>query len=197
MIKPIQLLFQVKLNAVSASQDLPLVVYKIVENMASFTAITTGNGRYRLEIYTRDRGTQDTEDLRFRQVAQYLVECNDVTPNIALSTLPPGYVRPQPKITEFGLQTLNEHDPLVELKSWDHIEIQLATTRDPAYPGRHGSRKVSDFIYIQTQPSIATFLVSIPSSGFYKLPIHGNVAEDQSHTSLGLFNYLFHCKEVT
>ncbi|XP_053406499.1 uncharacterized protein LOC128559268 [Mercenaria mercenaria] len=56
---------------------------------------------------------------------------------------------------------------------------------------------VSDFIFIQTQPSIVTFLVNIPSSGFYKLQIHGNVAEDQSHTSLGLFNYLIRCKEVT
>lgn len=201
MIKAIQLRSQVKLSAISASQDLPLVVYKIVDNMASFTVIPTENGRYGLEIYARDPDTQDTEDMRFRQVAQYLVECNDVTPNLALPKLPPGFLGPQPKFTEFGLRTLNEHDPLVELKDGNHIEIQLATTRDMKFNGQlinaDTGQDVSDFIFIQTQPSIVTFLVNIPSSGFFKLQIHGNVAEDQSHTSLGLFNYLIHCKEVT
>lgn len=201
MIKAIQLRSQMKLSAVQTSQDLPLVIYKIVENVASFTVVTTEKGRFGLEIYARDPDTQDTEDMRFRQVAQYLIECNDVTPNLALPKLQPGFLGPQPKFTEFGLRTLNEHDPLVELKDESHVEIQLGTTRDMKFNAQllqaDTGQDVSDFIFTQTQPSIVTFLVNIPSAGFYKLQIHGNIAEDQTHTSLGLFNYLIHCKEVS
>lgn len=200
MIKAIQLRSQVKLSALTASHDMPLVIYKIVENMASFTVVTTAKGRYGLEIYARDPDTQDTEDMRFRQVAQYLVECNDATPNIALPKLQPGFLGPQPQFTEFGLRTLNEHDPLIELNNGNHVEIQLGTMRDMKFNAQliqtDTGQDVSDFIFIQTQPSIVTFLVNIPSTGFYKLQIHGNTAEDQTHTSLGLFNYLIQCREI-
>ena len=200
MLKAIQLRSQVKLSAVSTCIDPPLVVYKIVENIASFVMFTTEKGRYGLEIYARDPDTQDNEDMRFRQVAQYLVECAENTPENELPRLPAGFLGPQPKFTEFGLKTLNEHDPLIELKDTNHLEIQLGTTRDMKFNAQlteaESGQEVSDFIFIQTQPSIVTFLVNIPSSGFYKLQIHGNVFEDQSHTSLGLFNYLIRCKEV-
>ncbi|XP_052278095.1 uncharacterized protein LOC127876719 [Dreissena polymorpha] len=201
MVKAIQLRSQVKLSQVSASQDLPLVVYKIVENMASFTVVATEKGRYGLEIYARDPDTQDTEDMRFRQVAQYLIECNETVSNISLPKVPPGFLGPQPKFTEFGLRTLNEHDPLIELRSENHIEIQLGTSRDMKFNAQllqaDSGQDASDFIFIQTQPSIVTFLVNIPSTGFYKLQIHGNIAEDQTHTSLGLFNYLIECRKVS
>ncbi|XP_052773286.1 uncharacterized protein LOC128212078 [Mya arenaria] len=200
MVKAIQLRSQVKLSSLAPSQDLPLVIYKIIENMASFTVVATMKGRYGLEIYARDPDTQDTEDMRFRQVAQYLIECNEASPNIVLPKVPPGFLGPQPKFTEFGLRTLNEHDPLIELKSSNHIEIQLGTTRDMKFNAQliqaDSGLDVSDFIFIQTQPSIVTFLVNIPSTRFYKLQIHGNTAEDQTHTSLGLFNYLIDCKKV-
>ena len=201
MVKAIQLRSQVKLSPVLAVEDVPLVVYKIVDNMACFTVVATEKGRYGLEIYARDPDTVDSDDMRFRQVAQYLIECNDATPNIILPKLPPGYLGPQPKFTEFGLRTLNEHDPLIELKDGNHLEIQLGTTRGMKFNAgliqADTSQDVSDFIFIQTQPSMVTFLVNIPSTGFYKLQIHGNVSEDQSHTSLGLFNYLIHCKAAT
>lgn len=201
MIKAIQLRSQIKLSQVSVSTDLPLVVYKIVENMAYFTVVMTEKGRYGLEIYARDPDTQDSDDMRFRQVAQYLVECNDVKPNILLPKLQPGFLGPQPKFTEFGLRTLNEHDPLIDLKDGNHFEIQLGTSRDMKFNAQliraDTGQDVSDFIFIQTQPSIVTFLVNIPTSGFYKLQVHGNIAEDQTHTSLGLFNYLINCCDVT
>jgi len=200
MVKAIQLRSQVKLSAIADSNNLPLVIYKIVENMASFTVVATEKGRYGLEIYARDPDTQDTEDMKFRQVAQYLIECNESLPNLHLPKLPPGFLGPQPKFTEFGLRTLNEHDPLIELKSGNHLEIQLGTTRGMKFNAQliqaDSGQDVSDFIFIQTQPSIVTFLVNIPSTGFYKLQVHGNIAEDQSHTSLGLFNYLIECKKV-
>ena len=138
--------------------------------------------------------------MRFRQVAQYLVECTDNTPGNVLPILSAGFLGPQPKFTEFGLKTLNEHDPLIELKDTNHLEIQLGTTREMKFNAQlteaDSGQDVSDCIFIQTQPSILAFLVNIPSSGFYKLQIHGNMFEDQSHTSLGLINYLIHCKEV-
>lgn len=201
MVKAIQLRSQVKMSAITAKHDPPLVVYKIVENMACFTVVVTDMGRYGLEIYARDPDTQDTEDMRFRQVAQYLIECNDETYNVFLPTLPVGFLGPQPKFTEFGLRTLNEHDPLIELKDGNHLEIQLGTTRDMKFNAQlieaESGADVSDYIFIQTQPSIVTFLVNIPKATFYKLQIHGNIAEDQTHTSLGLFNYLIHAKSVS
>lgn len=201
MVRAIQLRSQVKLSSVTTAQDLPLVVYKIVDNMACFTVVTSDKGRYGLEIYARDPDTQDTEDMRFRQVAQYLIECNEDTPEINLPKLQPGFLGPQPKFTEFGLKTLNEHEPLIELKDTNHLEIQLGTSRDMKFNAQlievDSGRDFSDYIFTQTQPSIVTFLVNIPVAGFFKLQIHGNVSEDQTHTSLGLLNYLIHCREVS
>ena len=201
MVKAIQLRSQVRLSPTVTSQDVPLIVYKIVENMAYFTVVCQEKGSYGLEIYARDPDTQDTEDMRFRQVAQYLIECTEEIQENSFPKLPPGFLGPQPKFTEFGLRTLNEHDPLIDLKEINHLEIQLGTSRDMKFNAQlvdaASGQEFSDFIFIQTQPSIVTFLVNIPHSGFFKLQIHGNLYEDQTHTSLGLFNYLIHCKEVT
>ncbi|KAL3864344.1 hypothetical protein ACJMK2_006035 [Sinanodonta woodiana] len=198
MMKPMQLRYQVKLSPGWNDAASPMVLYKIIENSAIFTVIPKRSGRYGLEIYARDPDTQEKDDMRFRQIAQYLVECNEKVEDNNFPSLSPGFLGPQPKFIEFGLKTLNHHDPLIELKDFNHVEIQLGTSIDMKFNIQlvevETARDLSDYVFIQTQPSIVTFLVNIPCLGFFKLQIHGNTFRDASSTSLGLFNYLIFCK---
>jgi hypothetical protein len=71
---------------------------------AYFNITAPCRGEFGLEIYAND---PSMEGQTLYHVAQYMIECHEDVKTVPLPKLPHGYLGPQPKFNDFGLNTLD------------------------------------------------------------------------------------------
>lgn len=172
------------------------VIYKILGKTAIFNFTSPGRGEFGLEIYAK--GT-NTDDKKLYHVAQYLIVCDEDIESFTLPKLPSGFLGPQPQFVELGLSTLSHHDPIIHSDK-NRIEIILRTSQDMRFTGNmidaETRQEFPENIFIQTQGTVVTFVINIPTIGFYMLRLHGIPAKDPSHQVPAVYNYLINCKAM-
>lgn len=55
----------------------------------------------------------------------------------------------------------------------------------------------SELIFTQTQDDVVSFILQIPSEGFYKLQVYALPVTDESKTLPGVYNYLINCGRMS
>lgn len=194
MEKPIQFMAKLKHNERSDAELEGYVMHRVVGNTAYFNVTLPGRGEYGLEIYANDPATEGTT---LFHAAQYLIECHEDVQAVPLPKLPTGYLGAQPKFNEFGLCTLSHPDPVIHLKN-NYVEIQFSTAQEMRMTSNlisvENEQEFPDNVFTQTQGSVVTFCVGIPSVGFYKLQLYAIPARDTSQQLPGVYNYLINCE---
>ncbi|XP_033757635.1 uncharacterized protein LOC117340002 [Pecten maximus] len=195
---PKQMQFMAKLKHISYDDaDLDCyVMHRIVGNTAHVTCSVPSRGEYGLEIYGND---PSTEGKTLFHIAQYLVECHEDVKTTPLPKLPPGYLGAQSKFSEYGLNTLSHHDPVIHLET-NYIEIQFDFATEMRVTANLISvdqeKDFPEFVFTQTQGSVISFMVTIPTTGFYKLQLYAIPAQDPSQQLPGVYNYLLNCQNA-
>lgn len=174
------------------------VMNRVVGNTSHITASVPHKGEFGLEIYAND---PSVEGSTLYHIAQYIIECDEDVKVTPLPKLPGGYLGAQIKFNEFGLSTLSHHDPVIYLNT-NNIEIQLATKPEVDMRvtanliGVDDEKEYSDNIFTQTQGSVISFSVNIPSTGFYKLQLYAVPMSDPGQQLPGVYNYLIKCEKM-
>ena len=192
-----QFMAKLKHNRSSDSELEGYCMNRIVGNTAYFNITAPGRGEYGLEIYAND---PSTEGSTLFHVAQYMIECNEDVKAVPLPKLPGGYLGAQPKFSEFGLNTLSHHDPIIHLEK-NQVEIQFSTAQEMRVTANlidaENDKEYPDYVFTQTQGSVVGFVVILPCTGFYKLQLYSIPAADPSQQLPGVYNYLINCKKMT
>lgn len=173
------------------------VLHRIVGNTAYFNVSCPGRGEYGLEIYANN---PEKEGTTLFHVAQYLILCNEDVKVEPLPALPHNYLGKQQRFDEFGLTTLSHNDPVIHLEV-NTVTIALKTSvpvrvtanliavdNDEEYP---------DFVFSNALGNQVSFIVNLPTTGYFKLQIYAIPLADTSQQLPGVFNYLINCKAVT
>ncbi|XP_050399570.1 hillarin isoform X2 [Patella vulgata] len=194
-----QFMGKVKSNHHSDGDLEGYVVHRVVGNTAFFNVTAPQRGEYGLEIYANDPVKEGTT---LYHVAQYVIVCNEDVKTTPLPKLPPGYLGPQSKFTEFGLSTASHHDPIIHLDT-NTVTIQIRSEAPLRVTGnllavQDDSSEVEhpEFIFAHTMGSLITFIVNLPHTGFYKLQLYACPVNDSSQQLPGVYNYLINCREV-
>ena len=192
-----QFMAKLKHNKYSDGELEGYCMNRIVGNTAYFNVTAPGRGEYGLEIYANDPAEEGTT---LYHIAQYLIQCDEDVKATPLPKLPPGYLGPQPKFSEYGLNTLSHHDPVVHLER-NCLEVQFATAQEMRVTANlievETEKDYPDFIFTQTQGSVICFIVTLPMEGFYKLQLYAIPANDSSQQLPGVYNYLLNCKRIS
>ncbi|KAK3095037.1 hypothetical protein FSP39_009493 [Pinctada imbricata] len=161
-----------------------------------FVVTSPGKGEFGLEIYAKD---PDTETKKMRHVAQYLILCEEEVQTVQLPRLPSGFLGPQPMLLKYGVAAVSHPDPVIHADS-NNLEIKFSTSQNMRFTTSlsetESKRDCSDYVFIQSENSGITLLLTLPNSGFFTLCVHGNPFTDNSQQIPGLFNYLIHCKNT-
>lgn len=192
-----QFMAKLKSNRNSDAELEGYCMNRIVGNTAYFNITAPGRGEFGLEIYANDPSTEGTT---LFHVAQYLIECNEDVKAIPLPKLPSGFLGAQPKFSEFGMNTLSHHDPVIHLEK-NNVHIQFAVAQPMRVTANlidaESEKDFPDFVFTQTQESVVTFVVNLPAVGFYKLQLYALPSRDESQQLPGVYNYLINCKKIT
>ncbi|XP_062611451.1 uncharacterized protein LOC134273277 isoform X2 [Saccostrea cucullata] len=196
---PRQMQFMAKLKHNDRSDaDLEgYVIHRIVGNTVYFNITAPSRGEFGLEIYANDPATEGST---LYHVAQYLVECNEDVKTVPLPKLPAGYLGAQPKFNDFGLNTLSHHIPVIHLET-NSVEIQFSTAQEMRVTANlievESDREMPEFVFTQTKGSVVSFLVNMPTVGFYKLQLYAIPINDPNQQLPGVYNYLINCQRKT
>ncbi|KAL5015684.1 hypothetical protein ScPMuIL_005273 [Solemya velum] len=110
--------------------------------------------------------------------------------------LPKGYLGPQAKFGQFGLQTINHNNPEINLDV-NEVEIELKMATPVKVTGNliqmESLKELPEYVFTQTKEDVVKFLVWIPKAGYYKLQIYALPLSDDSKTLPGVYNYLINC----
>lgn len=196
--KTMQFMAKLKNNQCSDSELEGYCMNRIVGNTAYFNITAPGRGEFGLEIYANDPCTEGTT---LFHVAQYLIECHEDVKAVPLPKLPAGYLGAQPKFSEFGLNTLSHHDPVIHLEK-NSVDIQFSVAQDMRVTANlidaeDESKNYPDFVFTQTQGTVVSFVVTLPAVGFYKLQLYAIPAFETNSQLPGVYNYLINCKKMT
>lgn len=196
--KTMQFMAKIKHNHYSDAELEGYCMNRIVGNTAYFNVTAPGRGEYGLEIYAND---PSCEGSTLFHVGQFLIECPEDVKAVPLPKLQAGYLGAQPKFTEFGLNTINQHDPVIHLEK-NTCEIQFSTAQEMRVTANlievEGEKDYPDFVFTQTlRNNVISFVVVMPSGGFYKLQLYAIPARDPSQQLPGVYNYLLNCKKIT
>lgn len=195
--KQMQFMAKLKHNDMTDSELEGYIMNRIVGNTAYFNITAPCRGEFGLEIYAND---PSMEGQTLYHVAQYMIECHEDVKTVPLPKLPHGYLGPQPKFNEFGLNTLSHHDSVIHLET-NSVEIQFATAQEMRVTanliGVEDEREHPDLVFTQTQGSIVSFVIHMPDTGFYKLQLYAIPARDPSQQLPGVYNYLINCQKAT
>lgn len=195
--KQMQFMAKLKQNEMSDSELEGYIMNRVVGNTAYFNITAPCRGEFGLEIYAND---PSMEGQTLYHVAQYMIECHEDVKTVPLPKLPHGYLGPQPKFNDFGLNTLSHHDSVIHLET-NSVEIQFATAQEMRVTanliGVDDEKEHPDLVFTQTQGSIVSFVMHLPNTGFYKLQLYAIPARDPSQQLPGVYNYLINCQKAT
>ncbi|XP_076461449.1 uncharacterized protein LOC143293941 [Babylonia areolata] len=195
--RPMQ--FMARLKHIDASDaDLEsYVMQRTVGDTTIFDVSPPGRGEYGLEIFANDPAT---EGQTLYHNAQYLIVCQEDVRTRPLPKLPPGYLGPQPRFSEFGMATVSHPDPVI------HLDCNTVTvvfqTRQPMrilanLIAVEGEEDFSSFTFSNTSGLNLVLTVHLPKPGFFKLQVFGTPVSDSSQQIPGIYNYLVNCGQVT
>ncbi|KAL8579136.1 hypothetical protein ACOMHN_036075 [Nucella lapillus] len=189
---------RLKHNSINDSDLESYVMQRTVGKATIFDINSPGRGEYGLEIFANDPAT---EGQTLYHNAQYLVVCQEDVTTAPLPKLPPGYLGPQPRFSEFGMTTVSHPDPVI------HLDCnELTVVLQSKQPMRvltnllavEGDEDFSTYTFSNTSESTTSiFTVSLPQVGFYKLQIYGTPVSDQDQQIPGIYNYLVNCRKIT
>jgi hypothetical protein len=192
-----QFMAKLKANNYSDPELEGYVLHRVVGNTAYFNISCPGRGEYGLEIYANN---PEKEGSTLYHVAQYLILCQEDVKVERLPTLPHGYLGKQQRFDEFGLICVSHVDPVVHLdvntitiamKQVEPMRVTanlIAVDSDEEFP---------DFVFSNCLDKQITFIVNLPTAGYYKLQIYAMPLSDPSQQLPGVFNYLINCRSVT
>jgi len=192
-----QFMAKLKSNEFSDPELEGYVLHRIVGNTAYFNVSCPGRGEYGLEIYANN---PDKEGSTLYHVAQYLILCQEDVKVERLPTLPHGYLGKQQRFDEFGLQCVSHADPVI------HLDVNTVTiTLKQVEPMRVTANLIAvdsdeefpDFVFSNSLDKQITFIVNLPTEGYYKLQMYAMPLSDPSQQLPGVFNYLLNCRAVT
>lgn len=117
-----------------------------------------------------------------------------------LPNLPHGYLGKQQRFDEFGLTCVSHIDPVIHLDV-NTVTIALKTSIPMRVTANlialDGDEEFPDFVFSNCLGSQVTFIVNLPSTGYFKVQIYGLPRSDPGQQLPGVFNYLIHCRAVT
>ncbi|XP_055889743.1 uncharacterized protein LOC106068552 [Biomphalaria glabrata] len=192
-----QFMAKLKSNHFSDNELEGFVLHRTVGNTAYFNVSCPGRGEYGLEIYANN---PEKEGSTLYHVAQYLILCQEDVKVEPLPSLPHGYLGKQQRFDEFGLQCISHVDPVV------HLDVNTVTiAMKTSFPMRVTANLIAvdsdeefpDFVFSNCLGSQISFIVNMPTVGYYKLQIYAMPQADPSQQLPGVFNYLINCKGVT
>lgn len=110
--------------------------------------------------------------------------------------LPEGYLGPQEKFAELGLETLSHPEPEITARD-NHLEIKIKAKTHVKFTTQlincRNDKDLSKYVFAQTRESVVHFLVHMPESDYYKLQLYCLPAADPSKSLPNVYNYLIHC----
>uniref|UniRef100_A0A0B7AF40 Transglutaminase-like domain-containing protein n=1 Tax=Arion vulgaris TaxID=1028688 RepID=A0A0B7AF40_9EUPU len=192
-----QFMAKLKSNNFSDSELEGYVLHRIVGNTAYFNVSCPGRGEYGLEIYANN---PDKEGSTLYHVAQYLILCQEDVKVEPLPTLPHGYLGKQQRFDEFGLSCVSHIDPVVHLDG-NTVTVAMKTSIAMRVTANliqvESDEEFPDFVFSNSLGSQISFIVNLPTPGYYKLQIYAMPQSDPSQQLPGVFNYLINCRAVT
>ncbi|XP_041349278.1 kyphoscoliosis peptidase-like [Gigantopelta aegis] len=110
--------------------------------------------------------------------------------------MPRGYLGAQPMFAELGLYTISHNDPEIVTDD-NQFEIKIGTSRPTKVTANlTNARTLQSFtenVFSQMTDNVISFLVNVPTTGYYKLQVYALPSSDDSKTLPGVFNYLVLC----
>ena len=195
--RPMQFMAKLKSNAMADSELDPYVVHRVVGNTVYFSVTAPARGEYGVEIYANDPAS---EGQTLYHVAQFLLLCLEDCHVQPLPKLPPGYLGLQPKFSELGMMTRSHHDPIVQLDC-NAVTISLGCQQKVRMTANllrvEDDKDFPEYVFSNAVGMETSFVVNVPSVGFYKLQIYGLPESEKSSELPGVFNYLINCRKLT
>jgi len=114
--------------------------------------------------------------------------------------LPEGYLGPQEKFAELGLNTMTHPDPEFTARD-NHIEIKIQAKTHVKFTHQlvncRTDKDVSQYVFAQMKDGVIHYIIHMPESDYYKLQLYALPAADPSKSLPNVYNYLIHCTRAT
>jgi len=118
----------------------------------------------------------------------------------ARPNLPPGYLGIQPKFEELGLVPFSHVENEIAVND-NKVEIRLKFKDKPVKVTHQlincrTEEDVSQYVFTQCQNGVITFLISMPTSDYYKFQIFALAVDDDNKSLPNVCNYLINCTQA-
>jgi len=112
--------------------------------------------------------------------------------------VPHGYLGQQPKFAELGLSAFSHPENEITVNDNSPFEIKLKFKEKPVKVthqliNARTEEEQSEYVFTQTQHGLISFVISLPTSDYYKFQIFALAADDDNKSLPNVCNYLINC----